>query len=98
MRSNQGLQACQVRPPVSRPALYRLAWPLGQPVIKKFAPPRGVGKAQHKKCPGGHTQLLLGQLGHAGFKSEVSFFCNFPVLFLEQPRQRPSHGTKKSKN
>ena len=28
MRSNQGLQACQLRPPVSRPALYRLVWPL----------------------------------------------------------------------
>ena len=71
---------------------------IGRGVIKKRAPPRGTQKAEHEKCPGGHTQLLLGQLGHAGFKSEVSFFCNSPVLFLEQPRQRPSHGIKKKGN
>ena len=50
------------------------------------------------KCPGGHAWRPIHQLDHARSKSEVSFFCNSPVLFLEQPRQRPSHGTKKSKN
>ena len=41
---------------------------------------------------------MIGQFDHAGSESEVSFFCNSPVLFLEQPAKRLSHEAKKRRN